>query len=114
MDGESTRPGYVTISIEEEIERVVTIVKRIQENFDIPVSVDTYKAPVLEAAFQAGADMANDIWGDVVKRRIGGTGIPGRHKRGYGMESVDGSGETGTFKSYGAVWDTVEETGDAQ
>ena len=82
MDGESTRPGYVTISIEE-IERVVTIVKRIQENFDIPVSVDTYKAPV-------------------------------RHKRGYGMESVDGSGETGTFKSYGAVWDTVEETGDAQ
>lgn len=113
MDGESTRPGYVTISIEEEIERVVTIVKRIQENFDIPVSVDTYKVPVLEAAFQAGADMANDIWG-VVKRRIGGTGIPGRHKRGYGMESVDGSGETGTFKSYGAVWDTVEETGDAQ
>lgn len=110
MDGESTRPSYVTISIEEEIERVVTIVKRIQENFDIPVSVDTYKAPVLEAAFQAGADMANDV----VKRRIGGTGIPGRHKRGYGMESVDGSGETGTFKSYGAVWDTVEETGDAQ
>ena len=63
MGGESTRPGYVIISIEEEIERVVTIVKRIQENFDIPVSVDTYKAPVLEAAFQAGADMANDIWG---------------------------------------------------
>ena len=73
MDGESTRPGYVTISIEEEIERVVTIVKRIQENFDIPVSVDTYKAPVLEAAFQAGADMANDIWGEglppMVKRQ---------------------------------------------
>ncbi len=63
VGGESTRPGYVSISIEEEIERVVTIIQRIQENFDIPVSVDTYKAPVMEAALKAGADMANDIWG---------------------------------------------------
>lgn len=63
VGGESTRPGYASISIEEEIERVVTVIQRIQENFDIPVSVDTYKAPVMEAAFEAGADMANDIWG---------------------------------------------------
>lgn len=63
VGGESTRPGYVHVPVEEEIERIVTVVEQIRENFDIPISVDTYKAPVMEEAFYAGADMANDIWG---------------------------------------------------
>ena len=63
LGGESTRPGYQKISIEEEISRVVTHLEAIKERFDIPVSVDTYKAPVMDAALRAGADMANDIWG---------------------------------------------------
>ena len=63
LGGESTRPGYQKISIEEEISRVVTHLEAIKARFDIPVSVDTYKAPVMDAALRAGADMANDIWG---------------------------------------------------
>lgn len=63
VGGESTRPGYTLISDEEEISRVVPIIKAIKENFDIPISIDTYKAKVAEKALQAGADLINDIWG---------------------------------------------------
>ncbi|AJG96921.1 dihydropteroate synthase [Clostridium beijerinckii] len=63
VGGESTRPGYEIVSEEEEISRVVPIIKAIKENFDISVSIDTYKAKVAEQAIQAGADLINDIWG---------------------------------------------------
>lgn len=63
VGGESTRPGYTQISDEEEISRVVPIIKSIKEHFDIPVSVDTYKCGVADAALAAGADLLNDIWG---------------------------------------------------
>ncbi|ALB48791.1 dihydropteroate synthase [Clostridium beijerinckii] len=63
VGGESTRPGYEIVSEEEEVLRVVPIIKAIKENFDIPVSIDTYKAKVAEQAIQAGANLINDIWG---------------------------------------------------
>lgn len=63
VGGESTRPGHVQISVEEEIERVVPVIEMIKQNFDIPVSIDSYKSQVAEAALKAGADMVNDIWG---------------------------------------------------
>ena len=63
VGGESTRPGYQKISIEEEISRVTDVIRLVKERFDIPVSIDTYKAPVMDAALSAGADLANDIWG---------------------------------------------------
>lgn len=63
VGGESTRPGYTKISDEEEILRVVPIITSIKERFDIPVSVDTYKGNVAEAALAVGADLINDIWG---------------------------------------------------
>ncbi len=63
IGGESTRPGYQKISIEEEIERVSSVIEQVHKRFDIPISVDTYKAPVMDAALLAGGDMANDIWG---------------------------------------------------
>lgn len=63
VGGESTRPGYQKISVEEETERVTSMIQEIKQRFDIPVSIDTYKAPVMEAALEAGADLANDIWG---------------------------------------------------
>lgn len=63
IGGESTRPGYQKISIEEEIERVSSVIGQVHKRFDIPISVDTYKAPVMDAALLAGGDMANDIWG---------------------------------------------------
>lgn len=63
LGGESTRPGYTQISVEEEIDRVVPVIEAVKARFDIPVSVDTYKSGVAAAALQAGADMVNDIWG---------------------------------------------------
>lgn len=63
VGGESTRPGYVMIPDSEEIERVVPVISAIRERFDIPISVDTYKSAVAEAAVSAGADLINDIWG---------------------------------------------------
>ena len=63
VGGESTRPGYTLISVEEEISRIIPIIKAIKENFDIPISIDTYKAKVAEKALEAGADLINDIWG---------------------------------------------------
>ena len=63
VGGESTRPGYTKISDEEEIGRVVPVIRAIKEQFDIPVSIDTYKSAVAEAAIEAGADLVNDIWG---------------------------------------------------
>ncbi len=63
IGGESTRPGYIKLSDEEEISRVAPIIEAVKREFDIPVSVDTYKSAVARAALQAGADLVNDIWG---------------------------------------------------
>lgn len=63
VGGESTRPGHIQITEEEEIGRVVPVIEAIKARFDIPVSVDTYKSAVAKAALDAGADLVNDIWG---------------------------------------------------
>ena len=70
VGGESTRPGHVQISIDEEISRVVPVIEMIKKNFDIPVSIDSYKSPVVEAALKAGADLVNDIWGLKYDRKV--------------------------------------------
>lgn len=63
VGGESTRRGHEVITDEEEIARVAPVIEAIRKNFDIPISIDTYKGAVTEAALQAGADLVNDIWG---------------------------------------------------
>ena len=63
IGGESTRPGHQVITSDEEIARVVPVIEAVKSRFDIPVSIDTYKGDVTEAALQAGADLVNDIWG---------------------------------------------------
>jgi dihydropteroate synthase len=62
VGGESTRPGSQPISAQEEIERVVPVIRALADNLDVPVSVDTYRAVVAEAALGAGASMVNDVW----------------------------------------------------
>lgn len=63
VGGESTRPGYTRISDEEEIQRTAPVIEALTARFDAPVSVDTYKSRVAEAAVRAGASLINDIWG---------------------------------------------------
>ena len=63
IGGESTRPGHQQISDEEEIARIVPVIRAVKRELDLPVSVDTYKSKVAAAAIEAGADLVNDIWG---------------------------------------------------
>ena len=63
VGGESTRPGYTQISVDEELSRIVPVVTAIKENFDTVISVDTYKAGVAKGALEAGCHIINDIYG---------------------------------------------------
>ena len=63
IGGESTRPGFTPVTPSEEIERVCPVIEKIKHEFDIPVSVDTFKGETALAAAKAGADLINDIWG---------------------------------------------------
>lgn len=61
VGGESTRPGAQPISLQEEMERVLPVVRGLRRSVSIPLSVDTYKAEVAQAALDEGADIINDI-----------------------------------------------------
>lgn len=61
IGGESTRPGYAPVDAAEEMRRVVPVVEALRAVSDAPISVDTTKAAVAEAALAAGADMVNDV-----------------------------------------------------
>lgn len=63
IGGESTRPGSSYVEIEEEIQRVVPVIKAIRQESDVLISVDTWKSQVAEAALKAGAHIVNDITG---------------------------------------------------
>ncbi len=63
VGGESTRPGHVPISAAEEISRTEGVVRKLARESGVPVSIDTYKLEVAEAAVAAGATILNDIWG---------------------------------------------------
>lgn len=63
IGGESTRPGSTFVPVETEIERVVPVIKAIKKQANIPISIDTWKSAVAEAALDAGADIVNDITG---------------------------------------------------
>jgi len=63
VGGESTRPGSQPVSAEQEIERVVPVIDAIRKNFpDAIISIDTSKAAVAQAGFEAGAQILNDVW----------------------------------------------------
>jgi dihydropteroate synthase len=72
VGGESTRPGAQTVGVEEEMRRVLPVVRALTSEFHLPISIDTYRAVVADAAFQAGACMLNDVWGLKVDPEIAG------------------------------------------
>lgn len=64
VGGESTRPGAQTVSVEDELERVLPAIRAIAAEFpEAVISIDTYKAAVADAALEAGAHLVNDVWG---------------------------------------------------
>jgi dihydropteroate synthase len=63
VGGESSRPGFQPVTAEVELERALPVVRRLATEAGVPVSIDTWKLPVAEAAVAAGATLINDIWG---------------------------------------------------
>ncbi|MBT9283667.1 MAG: dihydropteroate synthase [Hydrogenibacillus schlegelii] len=63
VGGESTRPGHTPVPAEEELRRVLPVLRALRAALDVPISIDTSKPAVAEAALAAGADILNDIWG---------------------------------------------------
>lgn len=63
VGGESTRPDFTPISIEEELGRVLPVVERLANELPVPVSIDTCKSAVARGAVVVGARMINDVWG---------------------------------------------------
>jgi dihydropteroate synthase len=63
IGGESTRPGAKAVTLKEEIKRVVPVIEALAKKVSIPISIDTYKAAVADAAISAGASIINDISG---------------------------------------------------
>ncbi|MGE7934324.1 dihydropteroate synthase [Viridibacillus arvi] len=63
IGGESTRPGHTQVSVEEELSRVLPIIKELRKEVHVLISIDTYKAEVARQAVLAGAHIINDIWG---------------------------------------------------
>jgi len=62
VGGQSTRPGHEPISVPEEIRRTERVVEALVKGSGVPVSIDTYKLEVAEAAVEAGATILNDVW----------------------------------------------------
>jgi len=63
IGGQSTRPGALEVTLEEELNRVIPVIKAIREKTDIPISIDTTRAEVAQRAIASGADIINDISG---------------------------------------------------
>lgn len=63
IGGESTRPGHARVDAATELARVMPVITGLKARSDVPISIDTYKAEVAEAALSAGAMIVNDVWG---------------------------------------------------
>jgi dihydropteroate synthase len=92
IGGESTRPNSKRVSIEEEISRVVPIIEAITARFDIPISIDTSKSEVAEAAVKAGAEIINDVSGLRFDEKI--AKVAGKYKTGLVLMHLRGTFET--------------------
>lgn len=71
VGGESTRPGSEKVSAEEELRRVIPVIKELHRQTDVLISIDTYKAEVAKQALLAGAHIINDVWGAQADPQMG-------------------------------------------
>ncbi|TVP75858.1 MAG: dihydropteroate synthase [Gemmatimonadales bacterium] len=98
VGGESTRPGADPVSTEEELGRVVPVVKALAREVSVPLSVDTRRAPVARAALEAGASIVNDVSGLAFDEDMAGVvararaGLVLMHMRGTPRTMMDRTG----------------------
>jgi dihydropteroate synthase len=95
VGGESTRPGAEPLPQEEELARVTPVIERLAARLDVPISIDTYKAAVAEAAIARGATIVNDVSGLLYEPELGrvaaerGTALVLMHTRGRSQGMYD-------------------------
>jgi len=92
VGGESTRPGAPEVSAELEMARAVPVVKALAKRFDRPISIDTRKAPVADAALEAGAALVNDVSG--LRHDEGLAAVVARRRAGLVLGHSRGTPET--------------------
>lgn len=63
LGGESTRPGHKYVDEDEELRRIIPVIKELKKEVKVPISVDTYKSKVADSSLELGVEMINDIWG---------------------------------------------------
>lgn len=93
IGGESTRPGSVTISADEELQRVIPVLSELRKFSSLPVSIDTRKARVAASSIEAGADIINDISAGSFDKDMLGV-VSGNAKAGYIMMHMQGEPAT--------------------
>lgn len=100
LGGESTRPGHEPVAAEVELARVLPVLRRLRGRAAVPISIDTWKLEVAEAAVAEGATMVNDVWG--LQRTPGLAALAARHRLGLvlmhnrqGTDYADLLGEIG-------------------
>lgn len=92
IGGQSTRPGAKTISHKEEIKRVLPVIKKLRGKIKIPISVDTYKYEVADAALEAGVSILNDIYGFRKDARL--AKLAAKYKAGVVLMHIKGTPAT--------------------
>ena len=61
IGGESTRPGASEVTLQQELDRVIPVIEKLSQATDVPISIDTYKPQIMQAAIGSGASMINDV-----------------------------------------------------
>ncbi len=89
IGGESTRPGSDSITVNEELERIIPVISELKKKINIPLSVDTYKSEVAEEAFKAGAVIVNDISGFRFDNKM--AGITSKYNAGCILMHIKGT-----------------------
>jgi len=108
IGGESTRPGSESVSIEEEIRRVIPVVESLAKIIKIPISIDTCKSDVAEAALQAGAVIVNDISAMTFDPKM--ASIAAKYQAGVVLMHIKGTPKTMQMNpSYKNVTDEVKQ-----
>ena len=91
IGGESTRPGATPVPLEDELRRVVPVIEQLARLTRVPLSIDTYKPQVMQAAIDAGADLINDVRG---LQELGALEVAARSQAGICLMHMQGTPQT--------------------
>ena len=108
VGGESTRPGAKPVSAKEELDRVIPVIEKLRATIAVPISVDTSKSEVADAAINAGASVINDVTAGRADERM----LPLAAKRKAGVVLMHMQGEPRTMQKNPQYGDVVREVAD--